>query len=165
METSSREPAGDSAEMSSICLLKWEYDNVVYVTSLAYLWKQQKIQAYRYNQTATLTPYVGSVKDAMIKRFKTGKVRRCNQRKQKDWLMSLPDSASFLTWPAALSAQQYTHRHRRPWSQRTCQAGQSGAKHVPGTWTCMAESFHSSPERMTRLLTDHTPVQNVLGVK
>ena len=36
-----------------------------------------------------------------------------------------------------------------------------------GEWIhniCMTESLHCSPETITRLLTDYTPIQNVFGV-
>ena len=32
------------------------------------------------------------------------------------------------------------------------------------TYICMTESLHCSPEAITRLLTDYTPIQNVFGV-
>ena len=32
------------------------------------------------------------------------------------------------------------------------------------TYICMTESLHRSPETITRLLTDYTPIQNVFGV-
>ena len=32
------------------------------------------------------------------------------------------------------------------------------------TYICMTESLHCSPETITRLLTDYTPIENVFGV-
>ena len=53
-----------------------------------------------------------------------------------------------------------THDHRECARQEDRVEQNTFHMHV-----CVAESFHCSPESMTALLIDYTPVQNVFGVK